>query len=194
MAKQTILVGTTPNDGTGDLLRNAMIKCNSNFTELYDTVDEIDRLVTSKSEMVTVEYGSVDNVTAQNGSVFEYQGSPLAVNIQVSPPAGINDIPDNKAVRIRVAAPVIQSTTAEGPVLLQRVSLTESQDPVVDNIFGFMVSPGTDRIFFTFDDEHNLEEGVNIQYRLYNATGSGISGGDVTFETSLGFQFSAEEI
>lgn len=36
MAKQTINVGTAANDGTGDTLRNAMIKVNSNFTELYD--------------------------------------------------------------------------------------------------------------------------------------------------------------
>jgi hypothetical protein len=38
MAKQTIDVGTVPNDGTGDPLRDAMIKLNSNSTELYDAV------------------------------------------------------------------------------------------------------------------------------------------------------------
>lgn len=36
MAKQTINVGTAPNDGTGDTLRAAMIKTNDNFTELYN--------------------------------------------------------------------------------------------------------------------------------------------------------------
>ena len=36
MAQQTINVGTTPNDGTGDALRDGMIKVNSNFTELYN--------------------------------------------------------------------------------------------------------------------------------------------------------------
>lgn len=35
MAKQTINVGTTVNDGTGDQLRSAFIKVNSNFDELY---------------------------------------------------------------------------------------------------------------------------------------------------------------
>lgn len=35
MAKQTILVGTAGNDRTGDPLRTAFIKANSNFTELY---------------------------------------------------------------------------------------------------------------------------------------------------------------
>ena len=35
MAKQTIGIGTTANDGTGDTLRAAMDKVNDNFTELY---------------------------------------------------------------------------------------------------------------------------------------------------------------
>jgi len=36
MAQEIINVGTTANDGTGDKVRNAFIKVNSNFTELYD--------------------------------------------------------------------------------------------------------------------------------------------------------------
>lgn len=35
MAQQTINVGTTANDGTGDPLRTALTKANANFTELY---------------------------------------------------------------------------------------------------------------------------------------------------------------
>lgn len=36
MAKQTINVGTTANDGTGDTLRNSFVKVNDNFTEVYN--------------------------------------------------------------------------------------------------------------------------------------------------------------
>jgi hypothetical protein len=36
MAKQTISIGTTANDGTGDPLRTAFIKTNENFTEVYN--------------------------------------------------------------------------------------------------------------------------------------------------------------
>ena len=36
MAKQTILIGTAPNDGTGDTLRAGMDKVNDNFTELIN--------------------------------------------------------------------------------------------------------------------------------------------------------------
>ena len=35
MAQQNINVGTVANDGTGDALRDAFVKVNSNFTELY---------------------------------------------------------------------------------------------------------------------------------------------------------------
>lgn len=35
MAKQTINIGSAPNDGTGDLIRVAMDKINNNFTEVY---------------------------------------------------------------------------------------------------------------------------------------------------------------
>lgn len=36
MSRQTINIGTAPNDGTGDPLRNAYDKCNDNFLELYE--------------------------------------------------------------------------------------------------------------------------------------------------------------
>jgi len=36
MAKQTINVGATPNDRSGDSLRSAFQKINANFTELYN--------------------------------------------------------------------------------------------------------------------------------------------------------------
>lgn len=35
MAQQVINVGAAPNDGTGDPLRTAYQKCNTNFSELY---------------------------------------------------------------------------------------------------------------------------------------------------------------
>lgn len=37
MAQQTINIGTVPNDGTGDTIRDSFDKANDNFTELYTT-------------------------------------------------------------------------------------------------------------------------------------------------------------
>jgi hypothetical protein len=42
MSKQVINVGTAANDGTGDTIRTAMVKSNSNFTELYDKFSPIE--------------------------------------------------------------------------------------------------------------------------------------------------------
>jgi hypothetical protein len=52
MAKQTINIGTTANDGTGDPLRTAFDKVNDNFTELYAD-----------------DTGDVDSVNGQTGTV-----------------------------------------------------------------------------------------------------------------------------
>lgn len=41
MAQQIINVGNSPNDDTGDRNRNAFIKSNSNFTELYNAISNI---------------------------------------------------------------------------------------------------------------------------------------------------------
>lgn len=38
MSQQVINVGLTANDGQGDAIRTAYIKCNDNFTELYERV------------------------------------------------------------------------------------------------------------------------------------------------------------
>jgi hypothetical protein len=44
MAKQTINVGTTPNDRTGDQLRNAFTKVNENFNEVYQLAVDVTQL------------------------------------------------------------------------------------------------------------------------------------------------------
>jgi len=41
MAQQLINIGATPNDGTGDQLRNSFDKSNQNFTENYASIASI---------------------------------------------------------------------------------------------------------------------------------------------------------
>lgn len=45
-AQLMLLVGTTANDGTGEGLRNSLVKVNTNFTELYSTVSGLGSLAT----------------------------------------------------------------------------------------------------------------------------------------------------
>tara|TARA_R110000772_G_scaffold111680_6_gene215768 strand:+ start:4306 stop:5193 length:888 start_codon:yes stop_codon:yes gene_type:complete len=64
MAKQTVNVGSTANDGTGDKLRDAFVKVNANFTELY-----------------TDDAGDVNSVTAGTGiSVNQTTGAVVVTN------------------------------------------------------------------------------------------------------------------
>ena len=49
MAKQSIGIGSSANDGTGDPLRTAFDKINDNFTELYGTTAEANDLIEDAS-------------------------------------------------------------------------------------------------------------------------------------------------
>lgn len=54
MAKQTINVGTTANDGTGDTLRASFIKVNDNFTEVYNNSANPQLIVANYSDGTTI--------------------------------------------------------------------------------------------------------------------------------------------
>lgn len=41
MTQQIINIGTAPNDGQGDPIRDAFNKCNVNFTELFERVQTV---------------------------------------------------------------------------------------------------------------------------------------------------------
>ena len=61
MAKQTINIGTTANDGTGDPLRTAMTKANDNFTELYASSGLTGRIICNQSNKDTTLGGVIDS-------------------------------------------------------------------------------------------------------------------------------------
>ena len=60
MAQQTINTGSTANDGTGDTLRDAFIKTNDNFTELYSEFLQ-NRIVVTQDNVATTLGGTIDS-------------------------------------------------------------------------------------------------------------------------------------
>jgi hypothetical protein len=72
MAQQTINLGTTANDGTGDPLRTAFIKTNANFTDLYNQIGALDLNAVIPSQV------------NQGGSILTTNGTNL---LWVSAPA-----------------------------------------------------------------------------------------------------------
>jgi len=68
MAKQVINVGSSAGDGSGDALRDAMIKINANFTELYDGIVVQTIVGENGTTLVDISTNSV-NANALTGTV-----------------------------------------------------------------------------------------------------------------------------
>ena len=68
MAKQVINVGSSAGDGSGDALRDAMIKINANFTELYEGIVVQTIVGENGTTLVNISTNSV-NANALTGTV-----------------------------------------------------------------------------------------------------------------------------
>jgi hypothetical protein len=79
MARQSINIGTNANDGTGDDLRTAMQKINTNFTELYAE--------TSVDSGITISGNTISSNRSDDDIVFE----PAGVGAVRFPAVTIND-------------------------------------------------------------------------------------------------------
>jgi len=77
MAQQVINVGTAPNDGTGDPIRTAYIKTNSNFGELYN------RVQTNPPASLEGSIGDVAGMYAYDSNYFYYCYANFTGNTQI---------------------------------------------------------------------------------------------------------------
>ena len=75
MARQIINVGATANDGTGDGLRNAYIKCNDNFQELYNTTTTPTKIINGTSNIAVAESANVTISVTGSANVVNFSGS-----------------------------------------------------------------------------------------------------------------------
>ena len=85
MARQDINIGSQANDGTGDDLRTAMQKINTNFTELYAE--------TSVDSGITISGNTISSNRSDDDIVFE----PSGVGAVRFPAVTINDNSINTA-------------------------------------------------------------------------------------------------
>ena len=87
MAQQTINVGSSPNDGTGDALRTAFDKTNQNFTDLYALVDAASQGVVNTSQLSAnlANYqtlaGLSANVATKTANNTSFVGTVSAANV-----------------------------------------------------------------------------------------------------------------
>ena len=79
MVQQTIQVGTVADDGTGDKLRDAFVKTNSNFDELYTDFANTALRLAGSDLSVTLNSASGNGTLAYNGAgVFTFTPADLA--------------------------------------------------------------------------------------------------------------------
>jgi hypothetical protein len=73
MAQQLIGVGSAANDGTGDPWRDAMIKCNENFTEVFGGFDAIDFVFVAQESDFPVQ--DATTITLEASQVYVVSAS-----------------------------------------------------------------------------------------------------------------------
>ena len=78
MTRQVINVGVTANDGTGDGLRSAYIKCNDNFNELYNSSITPTALTNGTSNIAVANNANVTISVAGSANVVTFAGSTTA--------------------------------------------------------------------------------------------------------------------
>ena len=90
MARQTINVGATANDGTGDGLRTAYIKCNDNFQELYETSLEPTKLVNGTSNLFVANNGNIVMTIAGSSNAVSFGGTETTIGGNVTIATDLN--------------------------------------------------------------------------------------------------------
>jgi len=120
MAQQTVNVGTRANSGGGDSLRNAMVKINENFDELYEKVGFIGGL--DDGQIVTDVTGSIfaDDSTLLVDAV---NGSIPAANLTGALPAI-----DGSALTGITVASVAFSNVTSTPTTIAGYGITDAFD------------------------------------------------------------------
>jgi len=86
MARQTINVGATANDGTGDGLRTAYIKCNDNFKELFDTTVTPTEIINGTSNIAVADSANVTISIAGSANVtsFGLEETTIGGNVTIA--------------------------------------------------------------------------------------------------------------
>ena len=86
MARQEINVGATANDGTGDGIRTAYIKCNDNFKELFDSTVTPTKLTNGTSNIAVADSANVTISIAGSANVtsFGLQETTIGGNVTIA--------------------------------------------------------------------------------------------------------------
>jgi hypothetical protein len=169
MAQQTINIGTAANDGTGDALRTAFGKVNSNTNELY--ADKADASSVTASLAGKVDTTAIDTDSAMTANSDE-------------------KVPSQKAVKAAIAAAAagfaIKTITATGATVnvdLDGVSYIVFNQASPSTIHTFANAKGGKLYYFWFQNGNTTIDRNNASL---------IGGASITFTTGQGAIFIGE--
>jgi len=127
MAKQTINIGSTANDGTGDPLRTAFQKINDNFAELYGDDSSADTFTSPQITTPTITgTATIDNLIFNDSEIGTSSNANLNLN-----PGGTGTI------ELQAATNITGNTTITGVVgITGAVTATSFSGPLTGNVTG----------------------------------------------------------
>ena len=120
MAKQTINIGASPNDGTGTPLRTSFDYCNLNFTELYTAVGP------SGNNIVVPGTATITGAVVCNGAVTLGDAVGDAINVTGSFTSYNGQAPS----AIRAAASDYAAVSFDGATTSTRIASTITTNPI----------------------------------------------------------------
>src|SRR6056300_718929 len=166
MAKQTINIGTSANDGTGDTLRDGADKINDNFTELYSGAGVADGAVTTAKladdavDSAKITDGAIDTVhIADDNITFDKLEDRYTAKVDKSDTSGTVSIDWSAATTFEFTASLTGATT---------ISFTNFKQGQVIGIYGL-----TGAQTITLDSDAATSETFNrIGTSEYDGTGT----------------------
>jgi hypothetical protein len=182
MAQLTINVGTNANDGTGDDLRTAMQKVNTNFTELYTASPLTSSISIEDNEIRSNVSNANLKLTASGTGVIEFEGIQIRDNhIEATRSNDDLILSASGTGDIIVGAVRVHGTTISADDS-SKITFTESVD-----ITGTLTVPTVDTNILQSTDSSaiQLQDSLNISGNLFvNGAITTNGGGLVTLGVS----------
>jgi hypothetical protein len=121
MAKQTINIGSTANDGTGDPLRTAFNKANENFTEVYDIANSAFAQANTGGNSFDQDLNTSNNVTFNEVSVTSnISGNNINANASFGLPVYATEAARDGAITSPQPGMMVYVSSGEGAGLQVR--------------------------------------------------------------------------